>query len=69
MREEPDMLQQDLEENTNADAEDPYRGLKIAEKIVWFIIVLFIAINFLVWLSDTAFSTGTEWGIDNADFS
>ena len=63
-----DIPLEDMDQNTDLDAEDPYRGLKILEKVFWLIFILFIALSFLIWLSGTAFSSGEEW-TPNADFS
>ena len=65
---ESDIPLQDMEQNTNLDAEDPYRRLKIVEKAFWLIFILFIGFSVLIWLSGTAFSSGEEW-TPNADFS
>ena len=63
-----DIPKQDMDQNTNLDAEDPYRGLKILEKAILLILILFIGFIFLMLLSGTAFSSGEEW-TPNADFS
>ncbi len=57
-----------MDQNTDLDAEDPYRGLKILEKAILLILILFIGFIFLMLLSGTAFSSGEEW-TPNADFS
>lgn len=64
----PDIPMKDMEQNTNPDDEDPYRGLKILEKAILLILILFIGFIFLILLSGTAFSSGEEW-TPNADFS
>ena len=63
-----DIPMQDMDQNTDLDAEDPYRGLKILEKAMLLILILFIGFIFLILLSGTAFSSGEEW-TPNADFS
>jgi|TARA_B100000282_G_C31722767_1_gene486884 hypothetical protein len=63
-----DIPKQDMDQNTDLDAEDPYRGLKILEKAILLILILFIGFIFLMLLSGTAFSSGEEW-TPNADFS
>ena len=63
-----DIPMQDMDQNTNPDDEDPYRGLKILEKAILLILILFIGFIFLTLLSGTAFSSGEEW-TPNADFS
>ena len=63
-----DIPLEDMDQNTDLDAEDPYRGLKILEKAFWLVLILFIGFSFLIWLSGTAFSSGEEW-TPNADFS
>ena len=63
-----DIPTEDMDQNTDLDAEDPYRGLKILEKAILLILVLFIGFIFLILLSGTAFSSGEEW-TPNADFS
>ena len=63
-----DIPKQDMDQNTDLDAEDPYRGLKILEKASLLILILFIGFIFLMLLSGTAFSSGEEW-TPNADFS
>ena len=63
-----DIPMQDMDQNTNPDDEDPYRGLKILEKAFLLILILFIGFIFLMLLSGTAFSSGEEW-TPNADFS
>ena len=63
-----DIPMQDMDQNTNPDTKDPYRGLKILEKAFWLMLILFIGFSFLIWLSGTAFSSGEEW-TPNADFS
>ena len=63
-----DIPKQDMDQNTDLDAEDPYRGLKILEKAILLILILFIGFIFLILLSGTAFSSGEEW-TPNADFS
>ena len=63
-----DIPMQDMDQNTNPDDEDPYRGLKILEKAILLILVLFIGFIFLTLLLGTAFSSGEEW-TPNADFS
>ena len=63
-----DIPKQDMDQNTDLDAEDPYRGLKIFEKAILLILILFIGFIFLMLLSGTAFSSGEEW-TPNADFS
>ena len=63
-----DVPKQDMDQNTDLDAEDPYRGLKILEKAILLILILFIGFIFLMLLSGTAFSSGEEW-TPNADFS
>ena len=68
MKGKPDTPLQDMNQDTDADVEDPYRGLKIVEKAFWLILILFIGFGFLIWLSGTAFSSGEEW-TPNADFS
>ena len=63
-----DIPMKDMDQNTDLDAEDPYRGLKILEKAMLLILILFIGFIFLILLSGTAFSSGEEW-TPNADFS
>lgn len=63
-----DIPMQDMDQNTNPDDEDPYRGLKILEKAFLLILILFIGFSFLMLLSGSAFSSGEEW-TPNADFS
>ena len=63
-----DIPMQDMDQNTNLDDEDPYRGLEILEKAFLLILILFIGFIFLMLLSCTAFSSGEEW-TPNADFS
>ena len=63
-----DIPMQDMDQNTNPDDEDPYRGLKILEKAFLLILISFIGFIFLMLLSGTAFSSGEEW-TPNADFS
>ena len=63
-----DIPKQDMDQNSDLDAEDPYRGLKIFEKAFLLILILFIGFIFLMLLSGTAFSSGEEW-TPNADFS
>ena len=63
-----DIPMQDMDQNTNLDDEDPYRGLEILEKAFLLILILFIGFIFLMLLSGTAFSSGEEW-TPNADFS
>ena len=63
-----DIPMEDMDQNTNPDDEDPYRGLKILEKAILLILILFIGFIFLILLSGTAFSSGEEW-TPNADFS
>ena len=63
-----DIPKQDMDQNTDLDAEDPYRGLKILEKAILLILILFIGFSFLMLLSGSAFSSGEEW-TPNADFS
>ena len=63
-----DIPKQDMDQNTDLDAEDPYRGLKILEKAILLILILFIGFIFIMLLSGTAFSSGEEW-TPNADFS
>ena len=63
-----DIPMQDMDQNTDLDAEDPYRGLKILEKSMLLILILFIGFIYLILLSGTAFSSGEEW-TPNADFS
>ena len=63
-----DIPMKDMDQSTNLDDEDPYRGLKILEKAILLILILFIGFIFLILLSGTAFSSGEEW-TPNADFS
>ena len=63
-----DIPMKDMDQRTNPDDEDPYRGLKILEKAILLILILFIGFIFLILLSGTAFSSGEEW-TPNADFS
>lgn len=63
-----DIPMKDMDQSTNPDDEDPYRGLKILEKAILLILILFIGFIFLILLSGTAFSSGEEW-TPNADFS
>ena len=63
-----DIPKQDMDQNSDLDAEDPYRGLKILEMAILLILILFIVFIFLMLLSGTAFSSGEEW-TPNADFS
>ena len=63
-----DIPMKDMDQNTNPDDEDPYRGLKILEKAILLILILVIGFIFLILLSGTAFSSGEEW-TPNADFS
>ena len=63
-----DIPMKDMDQNTNPDDEDPYRGLKILEKASLLSMILFIGFIFLILLSGTAFSSGEEW-TPNADFS
>ena len=63
-----DIPMKDMDQSTNLDDEDPYRGLKILEKAIFLILILFIGFIFLILLSGTAFSSGEEW-TPNADFS
>ena len=63
-----DIPMQDMDQNTNLDDEDPYRGLEILEKAFLLILILFIGFIFLMLLSGTAFSSSEEWA-PNADFS
>ena len=68
MKGRSDIPLEDMDQNTDLDAEDPYRGLKILEKAILLILILFIGFIFLILLSGTAFSSGEEW-TPNADFS
>ena len=63
-----DIPMKDMDQSTNPDDEDPYRGLKILEKAILLILILLIGFIFLILLSGTAFSSGEEW-TPNADFS
>ena len=63
-----DIPMKDMDQSTNPDDEDPYRGLKILEKAILLILILIIGFIFLILLSGTAFSSGEEW-TPNADFS
>ena len=68
MKGRSDIPLEDMDQNTDLDAEDPYRGLKILEKAFWLVLILFIGFSFLIWLSGTSFSSGEEW-TPNSDFS
>lgn len=68
MKGRSDIPLEDTDQNTDLDDEDPYRGLKILEKAILLILILFIGFIFLILLSGTAFSSGEEW-TPNADFS
>ena len=68
MKGRSDIPLDDTDQNTDLDDEDPYRGLKILEKAILLILILFIGFIFLILLSGTAFSSGEEW-TPNADFS
>ena len=52
MKGKSDIPLEDMDQNTDLDAEDPYRGLKILEKAFWLVLILFIG---FVELSHMAF--------------
>ena len=58
-----------LDQHETIDDEDPYRGLKIVERIVWLIVLSITALVILVAMSESAFSSSGPRFPNNGDFS
>ena len=69
MKEEHDDLPKVLDQHETVDDEDPYRGLKIVERIVWLIVLSITALVILVAMSESAFSSSGPRFPNNGDFS
>ena len=69
MKEEHDDLPKVSNQHETVDDEDPYRGLKIVERIVWLIVLSITALVILVAMSESAFSSSGPRFPNNGDFS
>ena len=57
-----------LDHDETVDDEDPYRALKIVNRIVWLIVLSITALVILVAMSESAFSSSGPRFPDNGDF-
>ena len=58
-----------LDEDKTVDEEDPYRALKIVNRIIWLVVLSVITLVILIAISNSAFSSSGSSLPDNADFS
>ena len=58
-----------LDEDKTVDEEDPYRALKIVNRIIWLVVLSVITVVILIAISNSAFSSSGSSLPDNADFS
>ena len=58
-----------LDEDKTVDEEDPYRALKIVNRIIWLVVLSVITLVILIEISNSGFSSSGSSLPDNADFS
>ena len=58
-----------LDKDETVDDEDPYRALKIVNRVVWLIVLSITALVILVAMSESAFSSSGPRFPNNGDLS
>ena len=69
MKGKTDVSPKVLDEDKTVDEEDPYRALKIVNRIIWLVVLSVITLVILIAISNSAFSSSGSSLPDNADFS